>query len=90
MVKSFDSNPRYGCDIYQAAAFLVDMPEFSSQRASFPTLARPGARQTGLPPTAGETGRTEDSLTEPGPLPDAKRKHASVTTTLSSVKRLRK
>ena len=90
VVKSIDSNPREGCDIYQAAAFLVDVPEFSSQRASSLTLARPDAKRTGLSPTAGETGRTEDSLVEPGPLPDAKRKRGSVTTTLSSVKRLRK
>ena len=94
VVKSF-GNPREGCDIYQAAAFLVDVPEFSSQRASSLTLARPDAKRpdakrTGLPPTAGETGRTEDSLAEPGPLPDAKRKCGSVTSTLSSVKRLRK
>ena len=67
VVKSQYGNDPTGCDIYQAAAFLVDVPEFSSQRASFPTLARPDARQTGLPPTAGETGRTEDSLAEPGP-----------------------
>ena len=83
VVKSIDSNPREGCDIYQAAAFLVDVPEFSSQHASSLTLARPDARRTGLtptaglPPTAGETGRTEDSLVEPGPLPDAKRKRGS-------------
>ena len=71
VVKSIElGNDHYGCDIYQAAAFLVDVPKFSSQRA---TLARPDARQTGLPPTAGlsptagETGRTEDSLAEPGP-----------------------
>ena len=71
VVKSIEfANDSTGCDIYQAAAFLVDVPEFSSQRA---TLARPDARQTGLPPTAslspmaGETGRTEDSLAEPGP-----------------------
>ena len=78
------------CDIYQAAAFLVDVPEFSSQRASSLTLARPDDKRTGLPPTAGETGRTKDSLAEPGPLPDAKRKRGSVTTTLSHIKRLRK